>query len=136
MDKQELLDWAVANVEEWKVGYKLTGPFEWVILGGFNDGAEVFSEQWRAGKGKSATNTQNRDAVKSPKHYELIDGVEAIEVIASSMTSEQWKGYCLGNALKYRLRAGKKDALQQDIDKADFYTDVLYDKHKHLNRAS
>lgn len=81
---------------------------------------------------KSKINTEldkPTDNVKSPSHYQLIEGVESIEVIARSMTQEQFKGYCLGNMLKYRLRAGKKDALQQDIDKANFYGE-LYEMHK------
>ena len=69
------------------------------------------------------------DNVKSPSHYQLIEGVESIEIIARSMTQEQWKGFCLGNMLKYRIRAGKKDALQQDIEKANFYGE-LYEMHK------
>lgn len=71
----------------------------------------------------------NADQVKNPKHYQIIEGVESIEIIARSMTKEQWKGFCLGNMLKYRIRAGKKDALQQDIEKANFYGD-LYEMHK------
>lgn len=78
----------------------------------------------------------SNDLVKKPKHYQMIDGVEAIEIIAAALTQEEWLGYCLGNALKYRCRAGKKDDLQQEIDKADFYTDVLYGKYKHLCRGS
>lgn len=74
------------------------------------------------------------DAVHQPKHYELMEGVESIEIIAASLTPAEWRGFCLGNAIKYRLRAGKKDALQQDIDKAVNYTDNLYTDHKHLNR--
>lgn len=69
------------------------------------------------------------DCVKSPDHYQLMDGIESIEIIARSMTKEQWKGFCLGNMLKYRIRAGKKGELQQDIDKADFYGE-LYEMHK------
>lgn len=69
------------------------------------------------------------DQVKNPSHYQLIEGVESIEIIARSMTKEQWKGFCLGNMLKYRIRAGKKDALQQDIEKANFYGE-LYEMHK------
>ena len=34
------------------------------------------------------------------------------------MTKEQFKGFLMGNALKYRLRAGHKEDAQQDIDKA------------------
>lgn len=71
---------------------------------------------------------QTFDDVKSPKHYQLIEGVESIEIIARSMSAEQWKGFCLGNMLKYRIRAGKKGALQQDIDKANFYGE-LYEAH-------
>ncbi len=70
------------------------------------------------------------DPVHKPTHYQVIEGVEAIQVIASSMTQEQWHGYCLGNIIKYRMRAGKKDPLQQDIDKATEY-EMLYKKHLH-----
>ena len=72
------------------------------------------------------------DAVNSPQHYQVFPDLEAIEVIARSMTREQFKGYCLGNILKYRLRAGKKSELaylEKDIAKAGFYGE-LYEKHK------
>ena len=74
------------------------------------------------------------DGVKQPSHYQLFEGVEAIEVIARSMTQEMFKGYCLGNILKYRLRAGKKSelaTLEKDMSKAAFYLE-LYEKHKGL----
>lgn len=74
------------------------------------------------------------DGVKSPGHYQLFEGVEAIEVVARSMTREMFKGYCLGNILKYRLRAGKKSelaTLEKDMAKATFYLE-LYTKHKGL----
>lgn len=72
------------------------------------------------------------DGVTSPSHYMLFDDIEAIEVIARSMTCEQFKGYCFGNILKYRLRAGKKSELaylEKDMAKAGFYGE-LYEKHK------
>lgn len=69
------------------------------------------------------------DAVNSPKHYQFFPGLEAIEVIARSMTQEQFYGYCLGNRLKYRLRAGNKDKLEQDIAKSDKYSE-LYEQHR------
>lgn len=80
-------------------------------------------------KVKDADKTSAADQVKSPSHYQLIEGVESIEIIARSMTQAEWKGFCLGNMLKYRIRAGKKDSLQQDIDKANFYSE-LYEMHK------
>lgn len=69
------------------------------------------------------------DAVNSPRHYQFFPDLEAIVVIARSMTKEQFYGYCLGNRLKYRLRAGNKDKLEQDIAKSDKYLE-LYEQHK------
>ena len=73
------------------------------------------------------------DQVKNPSHYKLLEDVEVISVIASAMTLQEWKGYCLGNILKYRLCAGEKDDLKQDIDNADFYRE-LHAKFKDLCR--
>lgn len=68
------------------------------------------------------------DNVRNPKHYQIIDGMESIDMIASAMTEEMFKGFCLGNILKYRIRAGKKDKLQQDIDKANYYEELYLTK--------
>lgn len=76
-----------------------------------------------------ATPPANRDPVNQPQHYQFFPDLEAIEVIARSMTQEQFYGYCLGNRLKYRLRAGNKDKLEQDIAKSDKYSE-LYEQHK------
>lgn len=87
----------------------------------------------RAVNGSKAQSVED-DGVKQPSHYQLFEGVEAIEVIARSMTQEMFKGYCLGNILKYRLRAGKKSelaTLEKDMAKATFYLE-LYTKHKGL----
>lgn len=78
--------------------------------------------------------TKQPDAVNSPKHYAVFEQLEAIEVIASSMTLEQFYGYCLGNILKYRLRAGGKDDVMQELGKADRYQG-LYNEFKHLCKA-
>lgn len=76
-------------------------------------------------------NTAHVDVVNSPAHYAFFPDLEAIQVIARAMTQEQFYGYCLGNRLKYRLRAGKKDALEQDIAKSDKYLE-LYEENKQL----
>ena len=65
------------------------------------------------------------DPVNNPKHYAIAPGVEAIDIIEASLTPEQFKGYLLGNFLKYRLRAGDKGNLQQDIDKSNWYRGKL-----------
>lgn len=75
---------------------------------------------------------KEKDNIEFPNHYELL-GINTIEFIASSLTKEEWKGFCLGTVLKYRIRAGKKDALQQDIDKAN-RIERFHDELKHLCR--
>lgn len=74
--------------------------------------------------------TLDNNMVTKPKHYEFFDGVEAITIIARSMTEKQFAGYCMGNALKYRLRAGKKFNTEEDLKKADYYKE-LFQKHRH-----
>jgi hypothetical protein len=56
-----------------------------------------------------------REMVNHPDHYqgnkfEVIDVIEDYEL-----------GFSLGNAVKYILRAGKKDARKQDLKKAIWY---------------
>ena len=60
---------------------------------------------------------KTNDAVKSPKHYMFFD-VESIDIIKKGMSVEEFRGFCKGSALKYRMRAGKKDDVTQDINKA------------------
>ena len=57
------------------------------------------------------------DAVNHPSHY--TDGnIEVIEYIEDKKLD-----YCLGNAVKYISRAGKKDPAKEieDLQKADWY---------------
>lgn len=83
----------------------------------------------------SVSQDKKPDAVNHPKHYAVFEQLEAIEVIASSMTTEQFYGYCLGNILKYRLRAGGKDDVMQELGKADRYQG-LYNEFKHLCKGA
>lgn len=88
----------------------------------------------KVGPNVEAPKAEVKSDVTHPNHYMLFDNVEAIEVIARSMTVEQFKGYVLGNILKYRLRAGKKSELatmEKDLKKAAFYQE-LFDKYKGL----
>lgn len=62
---------------------------------------------------------QSKEAVNHPAHYGGENNVyEAINVI------EAWNlDFCLGNAVKYISRAGKKDASKEleDLNKAIWY---------------
>lgn len=60
------------------------------------------------------------DMVNSPAHY-TDGGIEAIDYIEAKLTAEQFIGMCLGNALKYLSRAGKKGDRAEDLRKARWY---------------
>lgn len=56
------------------------------------------------------------DAVNHPSHYKGADGMEAIDVIECFGL-----GFCLGNAVKYILRCGRKGDGVEDLKKAVWY---------------
>lgn len=59
------------------------------------------------------------DPVISPKHY--IGKIETIDYISDKLGPEGFRAYCLGNAMKYISRAGKKGDFNEDIQKAIVY---------------
>ena len=58
------------------------------------------------------------DPVNHPAHYTGAGGLEAIDVIEAFGLGAT---YHLGNAVKYLLRAGRKDDAATDLRKADWY---------------
>lgn len=71
------------------------------------------------------------DNVNKPKHYELFPNVEAIDVIQQVLSAEEFQGYLKGNALKYRLRAGKKENAMEDLAKANWYETRLQKEYQY-----
>nr|WP_048791899.1 DUF3310 domain-containing protein [Streptococcus cristatus] len=69
------------------------------------------------------------DNVHNPSHYQGKYGMESIDVLRNFMTSEQLKGFYLGNALKYQLRYQKKNGLE-DLKKARKNLDWLIEEVK------
>lgn len=67
------------------------------------------------------------DMVNHPPHYKLANGMASIDVIKATLTPEEYRGWCKGNALKYQFRAGKKDPdkLTEDYEKAMFFLKEL-----------
>jgi len=63
--------------------------------------------------------TKKVDEVNSPLHYKV--GIETIDFIQSKLTEEEFKGYCLGNILKYVSRAKFKGKFKEDLQKAKWY---------------
>lgn len=64
------------------------------------------------------------DVVNSPEHYRQ-GGIEAIDAIQASMTSEEFIGYLRGNAQKYLWRYRHKGKPVEDLRKAKWYLDRL-----------
>ena len=60
------------------------------------------------------------DPVERPAHYQRF-GMEVIDIIRHALGPEGFRAYCIGNELKYRLRAGDKGNAAQDIAKAMKY---------------
>lgn len=56
---------------------------------------------------------------KTPQHY-VLEGldIEAIDVIRSTLGKYGFIKFCLGCAIKYLIRAGKKESFYKDIEKA------------------
>lgn len=58
---------------------------------------------------------------KNPEHYKKQD-FEAIDVIKSVLTPEQYAGYLIGNSLKYLLRVNDKDTVLMNVGKSGWYS--------------
>lgn len=71
---------------------------------------------------------KKNDNVVSPKHYQLEGlGIESVEVIKSVLGKKGFTKFCLGNVLKYTMRAEKKNGLE-DYKKARHYLQWLIEE--------
>ena len=62
------------------------------------------------------------EAITSPAHYKVSQGLQVVDMIRHVLTHEEFRGYCLGNIIKYRMRAGKKTMSPlEDLGKAHVY---------------
>lgn len=66
---------------------------------------------------------ENKDVINAPSHY-TSGGIETIDYMKAKMSDEQYKGYLLGNVIKYTSRFQIKNGLQ-DLEKAQWYLDRL-----------
>ena len=67
--------------------------------------------------------------VVNPGHYKNLpmEVKDIIQVVLDAMPKDltPYQSYCIGNILKYRLRAGHKDDTLVDINKALVYEEYL-----------
>jgi hypothetical protein len=63
---------------------------------------------------------------KDPKsRYYDAGGIEVLDIIKAKLTPEQFKGYLLGNLIKYSCRANWKGDFMRDIEKMGFYANYM-----------
>lgn len=60
-----------------------------------------------------------KNSTTSPLHYKS-GKIEVITILRKKMTAEQFKGFCIGNVLKYVMRAEYKNGVE-DYKKAIQY---------------
>jgi hypothetical protein len=80
----------------------------------------IAAAQTGGGKGYRAMG----DPVNSPDHY-TAGGIETIDYLRAKLTPEEYRGFLLGNALKYLSRAGRKGPGLTDLQKCAWYIDKL-----------
>lgn len=83
-------------------------------------------------KNRTATKKLTIEAINNPTHYGgKKNPVEVIKVIRGHEL-----GFSTGNAVKYILRAGKKDSAKtiEDLEKAKWYLQEEIDFQKSLKR--
>ena len=66
-------------------------------------------------------------------NYYDVGGIETLDVIKAKLTPDQYKGYLLGNAIKYQLRMMHKTPgdPSRDAEKASNYSMWLSDELNH-----
>jgi len=63
------------------------------------------------------------DVVNHPTHYTAypMEVIDMIKILLTAMKIDSFEAYCIGNEIKYRMRAGFKGDAQEDINKAMKY---------------
>jgi hypothetical protein len=61
--------------------------------------------------------------LKNPdsRHYEMIAGIEAVDVLEAMFTKEELMSWCKISYMKYQLRLGKKDDVPKELRKMDTF---------------
>lgn len=64
------------------------------------------------------------DVVNHPSHYTADGGIECIEAIEAALTTEEFRGYCKANCMKYIWRESHKGGTES-LKKAQWYLNRL-----------
>lgn len=72
---------------------------------------------------------KNIDNINNPNHYQLDCGIESIEIIKRVLGLKGFVAFCLGNILKYLIRAEKKNKAE-DYKKAAKYLEWVIERDR------
>jgi hypothetical protein len=64
-------------------------------------------------------------AVDEKSNYYDAGGIETIKIIKAKLNPEQFKGFLLGNIIKYACRVNHKGQAARDIEKIKTYSELL-----------
>jgi hypothetical protein len=76
---------------------------------------------------ESVMESRDSDVVNSPAHYNN-GSVECIEYIKQQLSADEFKGYLLGNMIKYTHRHKYKNGLE-DLKKAQWYQNKYIEEY-------
>jgi len=62
-------------------------------------------------------------------NYYDAGGIESLDIIRAKLTQEQYKGWLLGNIIKYSNRANFKGVFERDIEKINNYSQWLKEEN-------
>ncbi len=84
-----------------------------------------FYPHWEKMDNYREDSEEHPDMVNSPAHY-TDGGIETIDFIEAKLGVLGFNSYCIGNAIKYLSRAGKKTIggntpYMEDVEKASWY---------------
>jgi hypothetical protein len=69
---------------------------------------------------------REEEAITSPAHYKVCEGLEVVDMIRAVLTPEQLRGHYIATIIAYRMRAGKKTmSPMEDLGKAHVYEQWL-----------
>jgi hypothetical protein len=71
----------------------------------------------------------------APNHYS-IGGLETIDILRAKLTRDEFRGFLLGNVLKYLLRHQHKGTPMSDLEKAAVYLQWLQDEMAKTHKGS
>ena len=99
-----------------------------------HDARQSHEAPWMSENLRSAIDVANKTAAikngstKDPKsRYYDAGEIETLDIIKAKLTPDQYRGFLLGNIIKYSCRANHKGEFDRDIEKVKFYGSAIFD---------